>query len=70
LTTLVRNRQQIRGAHASRRAFWPKLARHIAQRPQDVRPMVSAELTLRDGLAGFAQCRARAASKIILRPGD
>jgi len=70
LTTLVRNRQQIRGAHASRRAFWPKLAHHVAQRPQDVRPMVSAELPLRDGLAGFAQCRARAASKIILRPGD
>lgn len=70
ITALVRNRQQIRGAHASRRTSWLSIARRIAEQPEDVLPMVSAELPLAEGLQGFAQCRARAVSKIILRPGD
>ncbi|MCJ9711588.1 zinc-binding dehydrogenase, partial [Bordetella hinzii] len=70
MTALVRNRQQIRGAHASRRTSWLSIARRIAEQPEDVLPMVSAELPLAEGLQGFAQCRARAVSKIILRPGD
>lgn len=68
VTSLVRNRQQIRGAHASRRASWHAVAHRIANEPDSVRAMISREMPLADGLMGFELCRNREVSKVILRP--
>lgn len=68
VTSLVRNRHQIRGAHASRRASWHAVADRIAREPESIRAMVSREMPLSDGLAGFELCRNREVSKVILRP--
>lgn len=68
LTALVRNRQQIRGAHSSRRSSWEILARRIYEEPDAVRAMVSLQLPLKEALHGFERCRARAVSKVILHP--
>jgi threonine dehydrogenase-like Zn-dependent dehydrogenase len=68
LTSLVRNRQQIRGAHSSRRESWEILARRIYEEPDSVRAMVSLQLPLKDALHGFERCRARDVSKVILHP--
>jgi len=68
VTSLVRNRQQIRGAHASRRSSWHAVAHRIANEPDSVRAMISREMPLSDGLVGFDLCRNREVSKVILRP--
>ncbi|NYT79773.1 alcohol dehydrogenase catalytic domain-containing protein [Alcaligenaceae bacterium] len=70
LTSLVRNKQQIRGAHGSQRRSWERIARRIAQNPESVRPMVSLELPLSDAKDGFERCLAREVSKVILRPSS
>jgi threonine dehydrogenase-like Zn-dependent dehydrogenase len=69
LTSLVRNRQQIRGSHSSRRRAWELMAERIADAPDDVRPFVSLELGLDDALQGFERSRARDVSKVVLLPG-
>lgn len=69
LTRLVRNRQQVRGAHGSRRAGWDRMAQRIAAAPEDVRPFVSLKLGLGDALQGFERSRAREVSKVVLLPG-
>lgn len=69
LTRLVRNRQQVRGAHGSRRAGWERMAQRIAEAPEDVRPFVSLKLELADALHGFERSRARDVSKVMLLPG-
>ncbi len=68
LTRLVRNSQQIRGAHGSRRRSWEVIAERISLEPESVRPMVSLELELADAQLGFEKCLAREVSKVILRP--
>lgn len=70
VTHLVRNRQQIRGAHGSRRAGWDRMARRIVDAPEDVRPFVSLRLGLADALHGFERSRARDVSKVVLLPGE
>jgi 2-desacetyl-2-hydroxyethyl bacteriochlorophyllide A dehydrogenase len=70
LTRLVRNSQQIRGAHGSRRHSWEIIARRLAQEPDVIRPMVSLELGLQDAAIGFEKCLAREVSKVILRPSS
>ncbi|HEY9209006.1 MAG TPA: alcohol dehydrogenase catalytic domain-containing protein [Acidovorax sp.] len=69
LTALVRNRQQIRGAHASKRAGWEVMARRLYDTPEAVRPFVSMVLGLDQALDGFAHSRARDVSKVVLQPG-
>lgn len=69
LTSLVRNRQQIRGAHASRRTGWEVMARRLYDTPDAVRPFVSMVLGLDRALDGFAHSRARDVSKVLLQPG-
>lgn len=69
VTSLVRNRQQIRGAHGSRRPGWERMARRIVDAPDDVRPFVSLQLGLADALQGFERSRARDVSKVVLLPG-
>jgi threonine dehydrogenase-like Zn-dependent dehydrogenase len=70
VTSLVRNRQQIRGAHGSRRPGWDRMARRIVAAPEDVRPFVSLQLGLADALHGFERSRARDVSKVVLLPGS
>ncbi|MEF7616737.1 alcohol dehydrogenase catalytic domain-containing protein [Aquincola sp. MAHUQ-54] len=69
LTALVRNRQQLRGAHASRRPSWEIMARRLIEMPEQVRPFVSLQLGLEDAIGGFERSRARDVSKVVLRPG-
>jgi threonine dehydrogenase-like Zn-dependent dehydrogenase len=68
LTSLVRNRQQIRGAHASKRAAWEVMARRIHKTPEAVRPFVSLVLGLDDAISGFDRSKARDVSKVVLQP--
>ena len=68
LTSFVRNRHQLRGAHGSQRRSWEAIATRIAQDPSAVRPMVSLVLRLEDAEEGFERCVARNVSKVILRP--
>jgi len=69
LTSLVRNRQQIRGAHGASRSSWETVIQKIIHEPDSVRPMISMQMGLNDALAAFAMCEAREVSKVILRPG-
>lgn len=68
LTSLVRNKQQLRGAHGSNRKGWERMIQRLHLDPESVRPMISAELDLKDALLGFEKCRARAVSKVLLCP--
>lgn len=68
LTSLVRNRQQIRGAHASKRAAWEVMARRLYETPEAVRPFVSMLLGLDEAIIGFERSRAREVSKVMLQP--
>ncbi|MYN13927.1 alcohol dehydrogenase catalytic domain-containing protein [Pusillimonas sp. TS35] len=68
LTMFVRNQQQLRAAHGSRRRSWEVIAQRIANEPESVRPMISAELDLKDAEEGFRRCLEREVSKVILRP--
>lgn len=69
-TSLVRRRQQIRGAHASRRQGWDVMARRITEYPDEVRPMISLSLPLQDALTGFERLKTDNVSKIILTPSE
>jgi threonine dehydrogenase-like Zn-dependent dehydrogenase len=68
VTALVRNRQQIRGAHASHRSSWEVMARRLYDTPEAVRPFVSLILELDQAITGFERSRARDVSKVVLRP--
>lgn len=68
VTALVRNRQQIRGAHASQRSAWEVMARRLYDDPEAVRPFVSLLLGLDQAITGFERSRARDVSKVVLRP--
>jgi threonine dehydrogenase-like Zn-dependent dehydrogenase len=68
LATLVRQRQQLRGAHSSLRPSWDVMAQRLGEDPESVRAMVSLALPLSDALDGFARCRKRDVSKVILQP--
>lgn len=69
LTALVRNRQQIRGAHASQRRGWEVMARRLHETPEAVRPFVSLVMGLDQAIEGFEQSKARGVSKVVLQPG-
>lgn len=68
LTPFVRNQQQLRAAHGSRRKSWEAIARQIAKDPGSVKSMVSLELGLEHAEEGFRRCFERDVSKVILRP--
>jgi threonine dehydrogenase-like Zn-dependent dehydrogenase len=68
LVALVRQRQQIRGAHSSLRSSWDLIAQRVADDPESVRAMVSLQLPLAEAHEGFALCRQRGVSKVILNP--
>lgn len=68
LTSLVRKKQQLRGAHGSHRKAWQRMIQRLYLDPDAVRPMVSMELNLHDALEGFEHCRSRSVSKVLLIP--
>lgn len=68
ITSMVRNKQQLRGAHGSKRSSWEKMINVISLKPEEIRPMVSLELGLKDAEEGFKRCLTRDVSKVILSP--
>lgn len=68
VTAMIRNKQQLRGAHGSHRRSWEMMISRIALEPDAVRPMISLELSLKDAIEGFNRCRMRDVSKVILSP--
>lgn len=68
VTSMIRNKQQLRGAHGSHREAWEIMAKRIVTEPDSIRPMVSVELDLQQADEGFKRCLARDVSKVILRP--
>lgn len=68
VTAMVRSRQQMRGSHSSPRSSWERVARRVAETPEDVRPMVSLQLPLAQALEGFERCVSRDVSKVVLLP--
>lgn len=68
LTSMIRNKQQLRGAHGSTRRGWEKMINTIVDREEEIRPMISLELSLKDAEEGFERCLQREVSKVILLP--
>jgi threonine dehydrogenase-like Zn-dependent dehydrogenase len=66
LTSFVRERQQIRGAHASQRPTWERVLAFTRDHPDAVRPMISRQLPLDRAVEGFEACRGRGVSKVML----
>ncbi|MCD8517039.1 MAG: alcohol dehydrogenase catalytic domain-containing protein [Burkholderiaceae bacterium] len=68
LTSFVRNKQQIRAAHGSKRESWYRMIKKISQEPDLIRPMITQELALTHAIEAFELCVTKQASKVILRP--
>lgn len=72
VTDFVRNKHQLRAAHDTTRAAWPRVLALLADpahRAQLVQ-LVTHRLPLREALGGFETARQKSAVKILLRPGD
>ncbi len=72
LTTMVRNKHQLRAAHDTTRAAWPRVLALLAE-PEaraQLAEMVTHRMPLSDGIAGFETARRKGAVKILLHPGD
>lgn len=68
LTSLVRNKQQLRGAHGSTHKNWQRMIARVAKQPDLIRPMLSKTLDLKDAIKGFNLCLERQVSKVVLKP--
>ncbi|WGF86301.1 zinc-dependent alcohol dehydrogenase [Marinivivus vitaminiproducens] len=69
LTRLIREKQQIRGAHDSTREAWRAVLAILAEQGGSLGRMVTHRLPLAEGLAGFELARRREAVKVLLEPG-
>lgn len=72
VTTMVRNKHQLRAAHDTTWAAWPRVLALLADpvHRAQLSQMVTHRLPLRDGLRGFEMARQKDAVKILLRPDD
>lgn len=72
VTTMVRNKHQLRAAHDTTWAAWPRVLALLADPAHraQLAQMVTHRLPLRDGVQGFEMARQKDAVKILLRPGD
>ncbi|PHK95295.1 sorbitol dehydrogenase [Pseudoroseomonas rhizosphaerae] len=72
VTAMVRNKHQLRAAHDTTWAAWPRVLALLADpgHRAQLGLMVTHRLPLREGLRGFEMARRRDAVKILLRPGD
>lgn len=68
LTALVRNKQQLRGAHGSTYPNWQRMIDRVAAQPEIIRPMLSKTLDLAEAEQGFQLCLQRKVSKVVLKP--
>lgn len=68
LTALVRNKQQLRGAHGSTYTNWQRMIARVTDHPEVVRPMLSKTLSLEETETGFQLCLQREVSKVVLKP--
>lgn len=66
LTGMIRNKQQLRGAHGSVHRNWERMIHRVATEPEAIRPMVSMTLALQDAEQGFRLCQERKVSKVVL----
>lgn len=71
VTTMVRNKHQLRAAHDTTRDAWPRVLALLADPAHRaaLAEMVTHRMALRDGLKGFEMARHKGAVKILLRPG-
>jgi len=72
VTDFVRNKHQLRAAHDTTRAAWPRVLALLADPASraQLSEMITHRLPLREGLRGFEMARDKGAVKILLRPGD
>ncbi|MCI0752209.1 zinc-dependent alcohol dehydrogenase [Teichococcus vastitatis] len=72
VTTMVRNKHQLRATHDTTRQAWPRVLRLLADPAHGaaLSAMVTHRLALRDGPQAFELARSKTAVKILLRPGD
>lgn len=70
LTALVRKQQQLRGSFRPPESDWPEALALMAEIDDLMAPMVSHVLPLSQAHEGFALAHGKAASKVLLCPGD
>lgn len=68
MTTLVRSKQQIRGAHGSTQRSWEAVSTLVEDWGEQLQPMVTHRIGLADALEGFELARSRQASKVVVAP--
>lgn len=68
LTRLVREKQQIRGAHDSTRHAWHEVLEILRTHADQLGHMITHRLPLSEGLAGFELARRKQAVKVLLEP--
>ncbi len=68
LTAFVRAKQQLRAAYDSTRATWHRVLSVLEESSEELRPMITHRLPLKDALEGFELARRRDALKVILTP--
>ncbi|MBI0434577.1 alcohol dehydrogenase catalytic domain-containing protein [Roseomonas sp. KE0001] len=72
VTTLVRNKHQLRAAHDTTRDAWPRVLALLADPANRaaLEAMVTHRLPLREAARGFEMARRKDAVKILLRPDE
>ncbi|HWL71455.1 MAG TPA: alcohol dehydrogenase catalytic domain-containing protein [Geminicoccus sp.] len=68
LTRLVRDKKQLRTAHDTHAAAWPRVLDHLARHGDQLGQMISHRLPLSAALEGFELARRKEAIKVILEP--
>lgn len=68
LTQLVRDKKQIRAAHDTSAAAWPRVLKVLADHGDVLSEMITDRLPLSQAIAGFELARGRDSMKILLKP--
>ena len=68
LTQLVRDKKQLRAAHDTKAAAWPRVLAVLAEHGERLSEMITDRLPLADAIDGFERARNRDAMKILLKP--
>lgn len=68
LTQLVRDKKQIRAAHDTSAAAWPRVLKVLADHGDVLSEMITDRLPLSQAIDGFELARGRDSMKIILKP--
>lgn len=68
LTRLVRNKQQLRGAHDTTQAQWPAMIELLAREGEALEPLITTTLPLSAAVEGFEMARRKEAMKVMVEP--